>query len=622
MGATNSNSSLTDYSSSGGYNKYNHVIKPDIVAPGGMRNDWSFLKNLTANTPIYAADSNNGEYISHNFSSGFEDILDVVANDTRGVSGTSFATPFVAGVSQLIIEALGGRNNWNYSENEALFVKNLMLLTASETYPNYRLNIIDQNLTEYSPTLDRGDKDVHEGYGKLNPDTAIDAILNEMLVNSTQSSYLYSIPTNNEFKPYAWARKIYLPRNFYNISLDVPQTADFDLYIYDYQGDQYGEPIILQKGINVTLGGDEIMIDFAPPSDGYYFVVVKGVNGSGQFNLSFYKSPTYFDKIPPNVKLLLPLNNSYLNKTILISGHATDDYSLIKNVRFVIITPTRQLTFDLSYPSTEFNITWISRKTDNGVCSIYIIASDELDNLAYSLIHNITIFNDNIEPIIQWISPLDLSTITGTFLISAYITDEHSEITSAKVIINTPQRNYESIKYISAGLFEYYFTPSLDDDGTSFVRIEALDSEENLSKSETLLLIFRAGLFHNNGILYSLILAIGGMIGMNIVFKRIIIKEKYFKLLENLQDFIRKPSKTTYSKINLKTLIEKEDYYASRINQINLLIMKDKHLEALTICNQIIKREIRKSRKRVNDEIIVLLEEIKRELMNKIRRRK
>ncbi len=613
VGATNHNFSITDYSSQGGYNKYNHVIKPDIVAPGGVRNDWSYM-----NTPIYCADSNDNEYLGSNYPSTYEDMKDVIANDTLGVSGTSFSAPFVAGAGQLIIQALGGRQNWNYSESEALFVKNLLLLTATETFPNYRLNIIDQYRTQFSPTLDRGEKDVHEGYGKINPDVAIDAVMNEISINSTLNGTLYSILTNQEYEPYCWARKVYLPRDFYNITLEVPQTADFDLYIYDYQGNQYGEPIIIQKGINDTLGIDEVFIDFASYVDDYYFIVVKAVNGSGQFNLSLYKSPTYFDKIAPICNILLPLNNSYLNETILIRGNATDNQA-VASVRIIINTPTRQVTFDISTPSTQFEISWTSLKMDNGNCTIYIIAYDYFYNLNYSETRYIVIFNDNVPPIIVWISPKDYSTITGPVLIKAYITDQHSQVSNATLMIETVKRKC-TIFQETKGPFQYYFYPNLDEDGSCYIKIEAYDTKNNLGKSITIALLLRVGQLFSNAIIFSLILTLGSMIVMNKVAKKLIVNEKYIQMLENIQNYIKKPTKENLSKVQIKRLFKKELPIVSRINEINTLINEKRYSSALVLCDEILKKDVKLKRNRMSDELFTLLNDIKKDLLDKIKK--
>ncbi|MFO8020168.1 MAG: S8 family serine peptidase, partial [Promethearchaeia archaeon] len=395
VGATTYNFSLTEYSSRGGPSPTGNVIKPDIVAPGGSKYD-----NVYYNNPsMYVPDTNFGEYLgeTEDVPSQYLDMDDFIGNDTYAVSGTSYAAPIVGGAAQLIIERLGGIKNWNYTEQNALFIKNLLLLTATETYPNERLDF--SSILDYSaqsPELNRGGKDIQEGYGKINIDAAIDALNGTLEVNSTSSGELYSIPSNQVKKPYCWARTINLPRAYYNISLEIPENADFDLYIYDYQGDQFGEPIIKGRNINETVGGDEALIDFPAHTAGKYFIVVKGVNGSGQFNLSIYTSPTYYDTVNPACQLNLPLENGLYNESIFIEGNASDNYNLSR-VSIIISSPSRTTTIPLSFGNTTasyFNATWISKKIDNGECIIYAKVYDEFNNTAISESVNITIFND------------------------------------------------------------------------------------------------------------------------------------------------------------------------------------------------------------------------------------
>ena len=61
-------------------------------------------------------------------------------------------------------------------------------MTATETYPVSRES-------GASPTLDRGGKDVHEGYGRVNVDAAADAILQRYVVGTTVVDSLGSPPT-------------------------------------------------------------------------------------------------------------------------------------------------------------------------------------------------------------------------------------------------------------------------------------------------------------------------------------------------------------------------------------------------------------------------------------------
>ncbi|MHA1292326.1 MAG: S8 family peptidase [Promethearchaeota archaeon] len=609
VGAINYNSSLTSYSSRGGWNPTKHVKKPDILAPGGVRNDYTYK-----NTPIYCADSNFGEYLSFNFTKDYEDMRDIIKNDSRGVSGTSFAAPFVAGVAQLIIEAMGGINFWkNYTEQNSLFVKNLLMLTATETFPNKRLGYPEQ-----SPGLQRGDKDVHEGYGKINPDAAIDAVMYEINVNATYSSFLASIPTNKEFKQYCWARKIYLPRNFYNITLQVPNNADFDLYIYNYFGNQYGEPIIRKKSINSSLGADEKIIDFAPPKDGYYFVVIKGVNGSGVFNLSFFKSPKHFDKIPPVSYLLLPYDNSVLNETILIKGNASDDYSGIKNATITIETPKRQIFFPFTSPLTEFSTLWTSKKRDNGLCSIYITVYDNFNNSAISNIVYITIFNDDVPPIIEWIKPEDKATYYGPVDIKVKIIDEHSRVKNATIIIDTPRSYYVYETSDFQEILKYTWTPLLKDDGSCFIDIKAYDNNNNLGYSTTILVILRYKQYIFNTFLLFSVIFLLGYIMTNRTAKRLLTSEKFERYLNNLSIFLKKPSREGFSKISLFKLLKKEDVILKEINIINDLIVKKQFNKALLICNYMLEHQLKQKRIDASNEFIRLINDLKIDINKKL----
>jgi len=618
VGAINYNSTLTAYSSQGGPSRDGYTTKPDIVAPGGVKGDLTYKSR-----PIYCPDSNDGLYFGEFTPGIYENQDDVIANDTKGVMGTSFAAPFVAGIGQLIIEALGGIDDWNYTEEESLFVKNLLLLTATETYPNYRLMLLPGH-PEYSPTLDRGGKDKHEGYGKINPDAAIDAIKNIMMVNSTINSTLYSISSNDETKPYIWARKVYLPRNYYNITLEVPDTADFDLYIYDYQGDQYGDPIIRKKGVNDTLGTDEILIDYAPPKDDYYFIVVKGVNGSGQFNLSLYKSPTYFDKIPPTCHMLLPYNNSFLNGTILLKGNASDIGSGVKNATIVVNTPGRKnpLEFYFLSPGENFNTSWTSKKYDNGLCSIYVIAYDEFNNSATSNITYITIFNDNIPPIIEWLSPPDYASIIGDVEIKAKLTDEHSEVANATIYIKTRSRTYYYFISDIDEIIQYTWGPLISDDGLCIIYIKAYDDKDNLAESDALLVNVINQDSIRNIIIIMLIVILAGIVIVNKNAKKLLANERFMHYFDDLLDFIKKPSRKGLKKLSLSRFSYKKGLVISQINKINQLIKNKQYKKAILFCDYILAKQLNKTRMKDYDQFARILSDIKIDLSNKLENKK
>jgi subtilisin family serine protease len=212
--------------------------------------------------------------------------LDAVANDSAPMQGTSMATPVVAGAAQTLVEALGGFAGWNYTRDQALMPKMLLLMTATETYPNARES-------GASPTLERGDKDVQEGYGRINVDAAADAVLKTYWTGTTVVDSLGSPPSLSDIsvvgERLAWARNIQLVSGVsYNFSLSVPAGADYDLYLYDTTGNAFGEPVILTKSTTAGVGVNE-SVAYTPALSGEYFVVVKRARedtGDGQFILS------------------------------------------------------------------------------------------------------------------------------------------------------------------------------------------------------------------------------------------------------------------------------------------------------------------------------------------------
>jgi hypothetical protein len=219
-------------------------------------------------------------------SGGFTDIQ---ANDSAPMQGTSMAAPIVAGAEQIIVQAMGGYTAWNYTRNQALMPKTILLMTATETYPNLR----ELSSSSYSPTLDRGGKDVHEGYGRLNLDAGADAVLKTYQIGNTLSDSLGKPPTQSDIsvlgQRLAWARNVQLVVGVqYNFSLNVPSGADYDLYLYNTTGNAYGEPVIVAKSTTAATGGIENIV-YTPSMSGKYYIVVKLArenSGGGQFTLS------------------------------------------------------------------------------------------------------------------------------------------------------------------------------------------------------------------------------------------------------------------------------------------------------------------------------------------------
>lgn len=139
-------------------------MKPDVTAPGGTLADLAKAAEADTANP---------------------DDDDSQPTDYTGKSGTSMASPYTCGVTGLVAEAmldtdLEGKDGSLIRSldgdeapdmNDTLRLKQVILATATETAftaaPYHRAK---------APTYRGGDRDPFEGYGRINPDAAVDAV--------------------------------------------------------------------------------------------------------------------------------------------------------------------------------------------------------------------------------------------------------------------------------------------------------------------------------------------------------------------------------------------------------------------------------------------------------------
>ncbi len=264
VGASTDNDQMAGFSSNGPPG----VEKPDIVAPGGGL----FTSGGTINT----CDNNP------------DDLYEVR-------TGTSFAAPQVCGAASLLIDAWEQTDGftWSWSELEALTIKSVLLMTACEIDtagedPGYS-DYCDEDPPPNSPGLkDRGGHDPVEGYGRINVDAAVEALTMTLAPSVVASDYL----GNSVGDKKVWARLIDMSGPCVHAVLEVPATADFDLYLYRVLPNSNGIPVILGSSVADINGNvEEASLDIGFISD-QAFLVVKWVSGYGDFNVYFTDATT------------------------------------------------------------------------------------------------------------------------------------------------------------------------------------------------------------------------------------------------------------------------------------------------------------------------------------------
>ncbi|MFX0006048.1 MAG: S8 family serine peptidase [Promethearchaeota archaeon] len=317
VGAINDKDQVTSYSSMG--KDIENIIKPDIVAPGGSK------------------------ISGHRSIIGASDEIDKATPSY----GTSIASAIISAAVNILIEARW--TDWNQWNNLDLttwvkYIKAILLMTASETNLDRENDpFTSANESDYSPSISTapmtgGLKDIHEGYGRLNIQAAIDALVKTIEVNSITSGHLIS-SQDNPLGTHVFARQIDLNEDTqYSFTLSTDSSdADFDLFLFSNESNQYGEPILLQS--SKKWYGDFDNFYFTPKNNQTTcIVIVKAIDGSSDFNLNISTVKNVFK---PELKIAeINYNGGSKNTTVMslqefIGGDPKKNYT-IDSYRFYI----------------------------------------------------------------------------------------------------------------------------------------------------------------------------------------------------------------------------------------------------------------------------------------------
>ena len=279
VGAINDKDQITSYSSVGG-DVGNNILKPDLVAPGGS--------TVPGGRSIISA---NGK-----------------TNMVTAAYGTSISAAIVSAAINLLIEAKW--NTWTDWDNQDLSklvksLKAILLMTATETNlerENDPQTDIDES--NYSPSLYNGLlnnlKDEHEGYGRMNIQVAIDALTKNIEINQSINSNLISSKID-PLENHAFARKVSLQEDIqylFNLT-DVGENADFDIFLFSNESNQFGEPILLET--DQKWYGDSDFFYFIPNyNQTNCIVIVKAIEGNSNFTLNI---STVINDFSPELKV-------------------------------------------------------------------------------------------------------------------------------------------------------------------------------------------------------------------------------------------------------------------------------------------------------------------------------
>ncbi len=172
------------------------------------------------------------------------------SNDYESHTGTSASTPFVAGLASLLLE--------KNEDLSAMELKNLICLTS---WRSKNPRVIKDNL---------------QGWGIIQGYAALDALENPEKVKEA-IKFRFSLSENTP----VFCQPISSKLGHYNFELVSLDGAEAELYLFDGEPDEYGDPILVSSSINpISIPGDPKTVGFFTMESHNYYLVVKLTVGS------------------------------------------------------------------------------------------------------------------------------------------------------------------------------------------------------------------------------------------------------------------------------------------------------------------------------------------------------
>ncbi|PSP78230.1 hypothetical protein BRC88_11030 [Halobacteriales archaeon QS_4_69_225] len=295
--------------------------KPDVTAPGGDINDYAALLATAladGSVPVDVGYPIPGNYeLARAVQTGDENTAYEAADPPRdytGKGGTSMASPYTCGTVGLVAQAmeedapdsiaLPAPGDTEF--DDVMRLKQVVLATASETVftaAPYHAAKSPPSAPQYT----HGERDPYEGFGRVNPDAAVDAVSRNLLgANPQLGDETYevglggTVGTNLPVDSRAVAGYVDVPGGSLDVSVDFTSYAGgnagqatgsphLDLFVYDAANpDENGEPSVVASARG-TDGTASVSVDVdrgsrEDPNERTFYVVAKIVNIPGAVN--------------------------------------------------------------------------------------------------------------------------------------------------------------------------------------------------------------------------------------------------------------------------------------------------------------------------------------------------